>query len=164
MRGREKEVKEVEVTLVEAPQELNIAPCGGLKREDNVLPADLPVTEALEDLNSQLGVKLYKELTFYISWRELSALIYAEAQKCLFQATDNTREKARLRCLQRAGAGDWLCALPSQALSLHLQRMELAMAGWYRLGIRVFGVEGRCHTPHCRSLSNTLRDHSLAIK
>ena len=61
---------------------------------------------------------------------------------CLVEATEDVREKARLQCLVRDGAGDWLGALPSKGLGLHLRKAEFCMAGRYLLGMAVFSSEG----------------------
>ena len=59
--------------------------------------------------------------------QELSELADREARLSLLKSTTSPREKARLRCLAREGAGDWLTALPSQALGLHLQGQEFVL-------------------------------------
>ena len=42
----------------------------------------------------------------------------------LLEETVEEREMARLRCVKREWAGDWLCALPSKALGLNLRRSK----------------------------------------
>ena len=72
------------------------------------------------------------------------------------------REVARLRCVVREGAGDWLGALPSKSLGLHLRRSEFVAAGRYRLGIPVFSLEAECPMPRCRMVSDRLWDHAIS--
>ena len=72
------------------------------------------------------------------------------------------RELARLRCVRREGSGDWLCALPSKALGLHLRRSEFVAAGRYRLGLPVFNLEAECPMPRCRMLSDRFGDHAIS--
>ena len=74
--------------------------------------------------------------------RLISGLIDTEASARLHQATGVTRDKARLNYVGREGAGDWLTALPSQSLGLHLQSSEFLFAVKYRLGMAVFSREG----------------------
>ena len=64
-------------------------------------------------------------------------------------------------CGQR-GAGDWLGALPSKGLGLHLRKAEFCMAGRYRLGMPVFSSEGLCPAPRCPREADKLGDHSLS--
>ena len=99
--------------LDEAPQELNTAPGGGVEREDKGLGANPPLTKALNDLNSKLGGELCQKLAFSMSQRELSALVDAKAHSHLLQATSNTQKLARHKCHESAGAGHWLCTMPS---------------------------------------------------
>ena len=86
--------------------------------------------------------------------RLISGLIETEASTQLHQATFGTRDKARLHCVARDGAGDWLTDLPSQALGLHLRSVEFLFSANYRLGIAVFSREEECpdkHRDHCIS-------------
>ena len=72
-------------------------------------------------------------------------MVDTESAKALLQSfDDNEREKARLKCLAREGAGDWLTAFPSKSLGLHLRRMEFVTAARYRLGLPVFQVGAEC--------------------
>ena len=97
-----------------------------------------------------------------MSQQNLSALVDCESSRRLMEETVEVREKARLRCVEREGAGDWLCALPSKALGLHLRRSEFVAAGRYRLGLPVFSIEAECPMPRCRIVSDRLGDHAIS--
>ena len=137
MRGEEKENEREgeEVTVQESP-ELAIPPGGGTVREDNNLPANLPMGGALVEINSLLGVQLLPELAYSMTQWELSSLVDSDSHDRLLQATTSTRDLARLWCLEREAVGDWLGALPSKSLGLHLRKLEFVMAGRYRLGMK----------------------------
>ena len=75
-----------------------------------------------------------------MSQQNLSALVDSESSRRLMEETVEVKERARLRCVEREGAGDWLGALPSKALGLHLRRSEFVAAGRYRLGLPVFSM------------------------
>ena len=66
-----------------------------------------------------------------MSQQQLSALVDTEASRHLLEDTMEIREAARLRCVVRERAGDWLCALPSKPLGRHLRRSEFVAAGWW---------------------------------
>ena len=127
MRGEGEESSEEEVTVMEAP-ELIIAPGGSVMREDVPLPVSLPMEEELTDLNSQLGDQLLQEQVLSMTQRELSSMVDTESHHRLLQSTTSTRELARLHCLERDWAGDWLGALPCKSLGLHLRRSEFIVA------------------------------------
>jgi hypothetical protein len=92
----------------------------------------------------------------------ISKLIDTESSARLHQATTDTREKARLNCVAREGAGDWLSALPSKALGLHLRPHEFTTAVKYRLGMPVFRQEGVCPMVRCEVASNAFGDHAIS--
>ena len=54
------------------------------------------------------------------------------------------RDRARLNCVVRDGASDWMRAIPSKALGLHLRAGEFSFGAKYRLGLPVFTEEGEC--------------------
>ena len=121
------------------------------------------VTEgAVRSMNEQLGDHLRFEEVGNMTQRLISGLIDTEASTRLHQATSGTRDKARLKCVARDGAGDWLTALPSQALGLHLRSGEFLFAAKYRLGIAVFSQEGECPAPLCRGVSDKYGDHAIS--
>ena len=97
-----------------------------------------------------------------MSQQQLSALVDTEASRHLLEDTMEIREAARLRCVVRERAGDWLCALPSKPLGLHLRRSEFVAARRYRLGLPVFSLEAECPMPRCRMVSDRLGDHAIS--
>ena len=75
---------------------------------------------ALEVFNLRLELPLMPERASAYSQCKLSSLIDAEASHCLISSTTEERDVARLKCIAREKAGDWLGVLPSKALGLHL--------------------------------------------
>ena len=131
--------------------------------EAELTPHQLPVAAALEDLNSLLGDPLSYEEVCSISQQNLLALVDSESSRRLFEETVEVKERARLlQCVEREGAGSWLCALPSKALGLHLRRSEFVAAARYRLGLPVFSIEAECPMPRCRIVSDRLGDHAIS--
>ena len=57
---------------------------------------------------------------------EISALVDHKACHRLVEATVDVREKARLQCVARDRAGDWLGALPSNELGCTSGRQSSA--------------------------------------
>ena len=116
------------------------------------------VDSALEELNNLLGDHLtLGEVTVMIQ-RKLSILVDEESYSRLLQASTVPRELARLNCVSREGAGDWLNALPSKTLGLHLRRTEFITAIRYRLGLPVFRVQGECPMPGCHVVNDIMGD------
>jgi hypothetical protein len=122
---------------------------------------EVQVETAMQQLNSQLGDHLNYEEVSSMSQQAISALIDTESSARLHQATVDTREQARLNCVARQGAGDWLTALPSKALGLHLRSNEFTTAAKYRLGLPVFRQEGACPLG-CEVISNVFGDHAIS--
>ena len=89
-------------------------------------------------------------------------LIDTEAASKLFSSASETRDKARLNCVSREGAGDWLTALPSKSLGLHLRKSEFILATHYRLGLPVFLTEGACPMERCRGFGDKFGDHAIS--
>ena len=120
------------------------------------------VAQSLTEHNAQLGDPLTYGEVAALTRRSLSAKIDAESARQLLLSQEEEREQARLRCLARAGAGDWLSAFPSKSLGLHLRRMEFVTAARYRLGLPVFQVEADCPMPRCVRRSDRLGDHAIS--
>ena len=106
--------------------------------------ADLLFLPAYRDYSSKLQAPLPMEQALTLTQRELSQLVDREAHLALLESAPSQREKARLMCLAREGAGDWLTALPSCALGLHLRPQEFVMGAKYRLGIPFYRSTGTC--------------------
>ena len=101
----------------------------------SVLTAMVPQPE----LNNLLGdLPLTRGEVTVMTQRKLSALVDEESHSRLIEATAAPRELARLKCISREGAGDWLTALPSKTLGLHLRKTEFITAIRYRLGLPIF--------------------------
>ena len=120
------------------------------------------VDSALEELNTLLGDHLTQGEVTVMTQRKLSALVDEESHSRLLQATAVPRELARLNCVSREGAGDWLNALPSKTLGLHLRRTEFITAIRYRLGLPVFRVQGECPMPACHVTNDIMGDHAIS--
>jgi hypothetical protein len=138
-----------------------------LVQEIRALPTSQESTEeatenAVRNLNEQLGDHLTYEEVGNMTQRLVSGLIDSEALARLQQATTTIREKARLNCVGREGAGDWLTSLPSQALGLHLRAGEFMFAMKYRLGMAVFRREGECPAPRCMGICDKYGDHAIS--
>ena len=66
------------------------------------------------------------------------------------------RDKTRVKCAEREGAGDFLNVVPSKALGLHLRKLEFNRALRFRLGLRVCPMVG------CRAHSDKYGDHTMS--
>ena len=102
---------------------------GGPGEEDQPTPPlssylEVTIGPSLEALNQQLAANntlpITQEGASTLSQRELSSLLDKAVHANLLDNTTDPVDKARLLCLGREGAGDWLGAVPSKALSLHL--------------------------------------------
>ena len=101
--------------------------CRGMISDPQWIQASLPVSKG--------GTLLEMELASTYSQREMSALSDGEAHHCLVEAARDMRERARLQCVDKDGAGDWMGVLPGKGLGLPLRKDEFCMAGKYRLGM-----------------------------
>ena len=110
-------------------------------------PQGPEVVNAMADLNDQLGDPITFEELSILSQRSLSVMIDKETSNKLHQVTVVVRDQARLNCVEREGAGDWLNAIPSKNMGLHLKNSEFIFAVQYRLGIQVFTEEMECPMP-----------------
>merc|ERR1711884_741493 len=89
-------------------------------------------------------MRVVEEVETVMTQRKISALVDKESHSRLIEAVTVPRELARLKCVSREGAGDWLTALPSQTLGLHLRKTEFITAIRYRLGMPIFRTQGEC--------------------
>ena len=120
------------------------------------------LARALEQLNSNLSTPLTRGEACSMRQKALSGLIEKEASLRLFNAATSERDKARLNCVSREGSGDWLTALPSKALGLHLRMSEFILAVRYRLGLPIFLQEGNCPMNRCRGFGDKYGDHAIS--
>ena len=96
-----------------------------------------------------------------LNQREISALLDDSIHANLLANTRDPVHKARLLCLGREGASDWLGAAPSHALGLHLTAEEFVYAARRRLGLPVYSREGQCPAGKCNNRADTMGIHSL---
>ena len=117
---------------------------------------------ATRSLNQQLGDPLTFEEVGNLSQCRIWALIDTESSSRLLLATPSVRERARLNCVAREGAGDWLTALPSKALGLHLRAGEFLFGARFKLDLPVFREEGECPAQLCKARSDVFGDHAIS--
>ena len=147
----------------EAPEleELDRSQDDILQGDANLL-AQLPIANALTNLNSQLRVRLLLEQALSQAQRELSLVVDNEVRAALLGRTVNTRDQAEPQCLAREGAGDWLRALPCKALRLHLAKQEFVFMVKYCLGLPLVLSTRECPTRGCCTEADNLGNHSLS--
>merc|ERR1711895_188277 len=96
-----------------------------------------------------------------LNQREISAILDDSIHANLLANTHDPIHKARLLCLGHEGASDWLGAVPSHALGLHLNAEEFVYAARRRLGIPVYSEGGQCPVGRCNNQADTMGIHSL---
>ena len=94
--------------------------------------------------------------------QQLLILVDVEAASRKKEAAVEVRDTARLGCISREGAGDWLSALPSKTLGLHLRNTEFLTAAKYQLCLPVYRQEGQRPASTCKAVSNVFRDHVIS--
>ena len=104
----------------------------------------------------------FKKSISSMTQRKISALVDEESHSRLIEAVTVPRELARLKCVSREGAGDWLTALPSKTLGLHLRKTEFITAIRYRLGLPIFRTQGECPMPVCHANNDVMGDHAIS--
>ena len=72
----------------------------------------------------------------------------------------SARDSARLHSLSLPHAGDWLDAVPSPSLGLHLDTRSFGVAIGYRLGISLL-KPGECRATTCNQQIDTHGDHAM---
>ena len=114
-------------------------------------------------LCSENSIELIDIIFMFPGFLYLLKLIkWKEASLRLFNAATSEKDKARLNCVSREGSGDWLTALPSKALGLHLRMSEFILAVRYRLGLPIFLQEGNCPMNRCRGFGDKYGDHAIS--
>ena len=78
-----------------------------------------------------------------------------------YESVTDPRDKARLGSVALAHSGDWLNALPSKILNLHMPSTEFRTAAKYRLGIPVFPEDSICPVQTCREENDRMGDHAI---
>ena len=114
-------------------------------------------------LSTRQGAEVTAESVQGTTQKAASFLIDQHNKELLFETItreDVVREKARLASLGLPQAGDWLFAVPSPGLTLHLRSQEFIMAVKYRLGCPVYTAAGKC--PACPKFSFVYGDHAIS--
>ena len=130
-------------------------------RGGHTVQAEVDTAAALTDLNKHLESPLSREEALASSQKALSTAIDLHSLHSQTQTLpdQSIRDRARLHSVGLPGAGDWLNAIPSKALGLHLRPKEFTVSVQYHLGLKVFPEEGPC--PACKAHSDSLGDHAL---
>ena len=123
---------------------------------------EVDTDRAVAELNRHLETPLTYGEASSMNQKELSQKVEKEAAARLHNAAVDQRDNARLNCVSREGAGDWLTAIPSKALGLHLRPQEFTLAVRYRLGLPVFLLEGECPAARCRGHNDIWGDHAVS--
>ena len=112
--------------------------------------------------SDELLDSLTKEGLLFLTQKQLSFKVDSSNRERLVSnfETAALREKARLlsSCLPKAG--NWLNAIPSKSLGLHLSSREFRVSAKYRLGMTIFLADGVC--PACKLPSDAFGDHAIA--
>ena len=95
------------------------------------------------------------------SQKEISHCIDLFSQKRLYNSSTGPRERARLGSVSLGHSGDWLNALPSKVMNLHMRPTEFRMAVKYRLGIQVFQSVAGCPVQECSQENDVMGDHAI---
>lgn len=90
---------------------------------------------------------------------QVSHAIDLKLQRNFMTSLPDTRSQARMKSATLARAGDWLNAMPSYNLGLHMRSLEFRVACHYRLGIPLFTSPGPCVT--CGHPSDVNGDHAI---
>ena len=113
-------------------------------------------------LQTHTGNATYTSLDLFppsSNQHSLSAEIDSNKRSLLLSSA-NLRNKARLHSLALPHAGDWLDALPSPSLNLHMDSRSFGAAMGYRLGVPLM-PSGDCRAPTCAIPQDDLGDHAL---
>ena len=94
--------------------------------------------------------KYTKEGTMLSNQKTISVLVDARDFLEQEQAASAIHDKIRFEALQVDHAGDWLGAIPSKGLALHLQDKEFRLTVGHRLGLDIYDSD-KCKYCHLRS-------------
>ena len=95
------------------------------------------------------------------SQKQVSHNLDLQAQKSLYNGAADPRERARLGCVLLSHSGDWLNAIPSKAMNIHMRPSEFRVAAKYRLGIPVFPASESCPIQDCTQENDIMGDHAI---
>ena len=121
---------------------------------------DIDLAPATLLLNTKVQEEITPDELVGMNQRAVSVKIDLHLQNVLVMSLTDMRDKARLASLSLAHAGDWLNALPSPVLGLHVRPQEFRYSILYRLGAPIYSTSGPC--PACQRPSDRFGDHALA--
>ena len=119
------------------------------------------LSHALTILNRVVGEPLTIEAVAEMSQRQVSHQVDLFMQTAVLSSFEEPREKARLGSVALPHSGDWLNAVPSKALNLHMRPLEFRIAAKYRLGLPIYSSEGNCPAGNCDRTSDVMGDHAI---
>ena len=90
----------------------------------------------------------------------LSHAVDSHSRRRLMESLQRTRDRARLNSLGLQHAGDYLNAIPSRNLDLHLNLEEFRVNVQYRLGMPIFDGPGACLA--CQRDNDEYGDHAIS--
>ena len=115
---------------------------------------------ALALLNTRIDDPITVEDLLGTTQKVISHQADLHTQQQLVTSLQEVHDRARLKSLELLRAGDWLNAIPSRALGLHLRPRKFSVAVQYRLGMNVFAESGPCTA--CQSFSDQKGHHAIA--
>ena len=95
-----------------------------------------------------------------LSMKQLTHAVDHRLQRLVLAAADGVQERARLSCVTKKHAGDWLNVVPSYGLNTTLHPLEFRCAALYRLGAPIFEKDAPC--PACGRPSDRFGHHAIA--
>ena len=102
--------------------------------------------DLLNFINSMSGEKEFTlEEARATPQKNISHALDAHLLEVLKESAENNQEKARLNSVSMEHSGDWLNAVPGNALGLHLRPLEFRASIRYRLGVPVYRSPGPVH-------------------
>ena len=115
---------------------------------------------AINQLSQQISQSLCRVELLTSPQKIISFHIDSNNKLRLEELLSESRERARLGALGLPHAGDFLFAVPSPTLGLHMRGEEFRLAVCYRLGIKVYEAIAPC--PACHRESDRFGDHVIS--
>ena len=119
------------------------------------------IERALDILNGVLNDPLTLDEIKDMPQRRVSHQVDLFLQSTLFASASQPREKARFGSVSLPHSGDWLNAVPSKVLNLHMRPLEFRVAIKYRLGLPIYSSEGICPAGNCDRNNDIMGDHAI---
>ena len=146
--------------LIEAITRSTRRASGAAALEENTQSnRDTDNKEALEALNNRVQEPYSGDTLVGRTQKSISADIDVFDAKRLEETITGDHEKARMHALTMTHAGDWVMAIPSKSLNLHLGNRDFRVAIRHRLGMRLYGEDTACK--FCDRMSDRYGRHSL---